>query len=162
MNAFCEHTDFRPVLAAISRYSSRKSALDISSPSLPIRSGGRTGLSSKENHISQYVSGKQCKAEILRFLAGEAHVGEDWLVGKNPRRNQKVSRMLLCQGGKEMREFKNRQNWNMSYMMSRGTGYGRSCQDGGRENTDSETQYWQSAPFSFRTPDEVIYDMRLD
>ncbi len=66
-----------------------------------VRAAEEQGIKLGKSHISQYVSGKTVpRAEILRFLAGELHVGEDWLVGKEPQEKSKVSGDAAVSGGK--------------------------------------------------------------
>lgn len=115
-----------------------------------IRIAAGQGVKLGKSHMSQYVSGKTVpRADILHFLAETLQVDEDWLIGK-----KNVS------GGKEMREFKKSSKLDHVLYDVRGP-----VVDEATRMEDAGTQVLKlnignPAPFGFRTPDEVIYDMR--
>ena len=100
------------------------------------------------------------RAEILRFLAGELHVGEDWLVGKEPQEKSKVSGDAAVSGGKEMREFKKSSKLEHVLYDVRGPVVEEAARMEGEGTQILKLNIGNPAPFGFRTPDEVIYDMR--
>nr|WP_083963406.1 aminotransferase class I/II-fold pyridoxal phosphate-dependent enzyme [Ruminococcus gauvreauii] len=126
-----------------------------------VRAAEEQGIKLGKSHISQYVSGKTVpRAEILRFLAGELHVGEDWLVGKEPQEKSKVSGDAAVSGGKEMREFKKSSKLEHVLYDVRGPVVEEAARMEGEGTQILKLNIGNPAPFGFRTPDEVIYDMR--
>ena len=124
-----------------------------------------------KSHMSQYVSGKTVpRAELLHFLAETLQVDEDWLSGKEqeekaPEYGAEISAEQNLQetektGGTKMREFKKSSKLNNVLYDVRGP-----VADEAMRMEESGTQVLKlnignPAPFGFRTPDEVIYDMR--
>ena len=124
-----------------------------------------------KSHMSQYVSGKTVpRAELLHFLAETLQVDEDWLSGKEqaekaPEYGAEISAEQNLQetektGGTKMREFKKSSKLNDVLYDVRGP-----VADEAMRMEESGTQVLKlnignPAPFGFRTPDEVIYDMR--
>ena len=124
-----------------------------------------------KSHMSQYVSGKTVpRAELLHFLAETLQVDEDWLSGKEqeekaPEYGAEISAEQNLQetektGGTKMREFRKSSKLNDVLYDVRGP-----VADEAMRMEESGTQVLKlnignPAPFGFRTPDEVIYDMR--
>ena len=126
-----------------------------------VRAAEEQGIKLGKSHISQYVSGKTVpRAEILRFLAGELHVGEDWLTGKEALERSKVSGDAAVSGGKEMREFKKSSKLEHVLYDVRGPVVEEAARMEGEGTQILKLNIGNPAPFGFRTPDEVIYDMR--
>lgn len=115
-----------------------------------IRIAAGQGIKLGKSHMSQYVSGKTVpRAEILHFLAETLQVDEDWLKGK-----QNVS------GGKEMREFKKSSKLDNVLYDVRGPVVDEAARMEAAGTQVLKLNIGNPAPFGFRTPDEVIYDMR--
>ena len=115
-----------------------------------IRIAAGRGIKLGKSHMSQYVSGKTVpRAEILHFLAETLQVDEDWLKGK-----QNVS------GGKEMREFKKSSKLDNVLYDVRGPVVDEAARMEAAGTQVLKLNIGNPAPFGFRTPDEVIYDMR--
>lgn len=143
-----------------------------------------------KSHISQYVSGKTVpRAEILNFLADALGVDADWLIGKqqNPvadkisdknmpgsattdtkttkknlihSNNDFIRNETIAQGGTKMRQFKKSSKLdNVLYDVR-----GPVVEEANRMEESGinvlKLNIGNPAPFGFRTPDEVIYDMR--
>ena len=136
------------------------------------------GVKLGRSHVSQYVSGKTVpRAEILNFLAETLDVSEEWLLGKeekiteNTEMEQKKGPDTAGKnktetgeednlGGSKMREFKKSSKLNNVLYDVRGP-----VVEEANRMEESGTQVLKlnignPAPFGFRTPDEVIYDMR--
>ena len=128
-----------------------------------IRAASEKGVKLGKSHISQYVNGKTVpRAEILSLLAGILQVDEDWLMGneiqeKNsgalpaPEKNEMENNSLA--GGKKMYQIKKSSKLNNVLYDVRGP----VVEDG---TQILKLNIGNPAPFGFRTPDEVIYDMR--
>lgn len=122
-----------------------------------------------KSHISQYVSGKTVpRADILHFLADTLHVDESWLLGETNEPKSEIQSMnpsthpveQIIQGEKTMREFKKSTKLNNVLYDVRGPvveAANRMEEDG---TQILKLNIGNPAPFGFRTPDEVIYDMR--
>ena len=118
-----------------------------------VRAAEEAGMKVGKSHISQYVSGKTVpRAEILDFLAQTLDVDTDWLSGSgvastimNPdtrrtfKKSTKLDNVLYDVRGPVVDEA-NRMERNGTHILKLNIG--------------------NPAPFGFRTPDEVIYDMR--
>ena len=118
-----------------------------------IHAAETAGVKVGKSHISQYVSGKTVpRAEILHFLSETLDVDADWLsgnggnavnLGTSPRRtfskSTKLDNVLYDVRGPVVDEA-NRMERNGTHILKLNIG--------------------NPAPFGFRTPDEVIYDMR--
>ncbi len=131
-----------------------------------IRAAAEQGVKLGKSHISQYVSGKTVpRADMLHFLAEVLQVNEDWLSGGSPTpsasdinwENHKKSEPL---GGKVMREFKKSTKLDNVLYDVRGpvVEEANRMEDAGTHVL--KLNIGNPAPFGFRTPDEVIYDMR--
>lgn len=143
-----------------------------------------------KSHMSQYVSGKTIPREgVLRFLAETLEVDADWLSGaalemqadkqkqngidgsengritQNEEAEEKPEKKSEKEkaensGGIRMREFKKSTKLNNVLYDVRGP-----VVDEANRMEEAGTQILKlnignPAPFGFRTPDEVIYDMR--
>ena len=123
-----------------------------------IRKAQESGIKLGKSHVSQYVSGKTLpREEILRFLSEILQVDPEWLTGGEaiPKRTENTDA-----GGKEMREFKKSSKLNHVLYDVRGP-----VVDEAERMEEAGTHILKlnignPAPFGFRTPDEVIYDMR--
>ena len=152
-----------------------------------VREAAACGVKLGKSHISQYVSGKTVpRADILRFLADALRTDVNWLSGEAPaagtaapgnyadsgteRSAGKDGREIKektekngngrAQGGRTMREFRKSSKLDNVLYDVRGP-----VVDEAERMEESGTQILKlnignPAPFGFRTPDEVIYDMR--
>jgi len=111
------------------------------------------GVKLGKSHISQYVNGKTLpRGDILHFLAETLQVDEEWLMGKE-KENQTL-------GEREMREFKKSSKLDNVLYDVRGpvVDEAERMEDAGMHIL--KLNIGNPAPFGFKTPDEVIYDMR--
>lgn len=141
-----------------------------------IRMAEEQGVKLGKSHMSQYVSGKTVpRAELLRFLADALNVEEAWLSGKEeaagkeptaqpeqpttpttepePIKNRQT-------GGITMREFKKSSKLDNVLYDVRGPVVDEASRMEEAGTHVLKLNIGNPAPFSFRTPDEVIYDMR--
>lgn len=113
------------------------------------------GIKLGKSHISQYVSGKTVpRAEILSFLADTLEVDEKFLLG-----NEKKETVTERKESNIMREFnKSSKLENVLYDVR-----GPVVDEAARMEADGthilKLNIGNPAPFGFRTPDEVVYDM---
>ncbi len=128
-----------------------------------IRKAQQKGIKLGKSHMSQYVAGKTApREELLSFLANALQVDADWLRGGTEKnRLQKSSEQKQENpGGSKMREFKKSSKLNHVLYDVRGP-----VVDEAERMEEAGTHILKlnignPAPFGFRTPDEVIYDMR--
>ncbi len=122
-----------------------------------------------KSHISQYVSGKTVpRKEILGFLAQALEVDPDWLLGKDETVMVKEesadnikSSILESKGkGDGMREFKKSTKLDNVLYDVRGPVVDEAARMENEGMQILKLNIGNPAPFGFRTPDEVIYDMR--
>ncbi|HIY59216.1 MAG TPA: aminotransferase class I/II-fold pyridoxal phosphate-dependent enzyme [Candidatus Eisenbergiella pullistercoris] len=112
------------------------------------------GVKLGKSQISQYVSGKTVpRADILRFLAQALETDEDWLAGRKAEGKTE---------GKEesMREFKKSTKLDNVLYDVRGPVVDEAARMEEEGMQVLKLNIGNPAPFGFRTPDEVIYDMR--
>lgn len=118
-----------------------------------IRYAQEQGVKLGKSHISQYVSGKTVpRADMVQFLAGALQVTPDWLNGNDL--------TLETEGETKMREFKKSSKLAHVLYDVRGPVVEEATR---MENTGTNVlklNIGNPAPFGFRTPDEIIYDMR--
>lgn len=118
-----------------------------------IRYAQEQGVKLGKSHISQYVSGKTVpRADMVYFLAGALQVDPDWLNGITPEQE--------TEGETDMREFKKSSKLDHVLYDVRGPVVEEATR---MENTGTNVlklNIGNPAPFGFRTPDEIIYDMR--
>lgn len=118
-----------------------------------IRYAQEQGVKLGKSHISQYVSGKTIpRADMVHFLAGALQVDPDWLNGITPEQE--------TEGETDMREFKKSSKLDHVLYDVRGPVVEEATR---MENTGTNVlklNIGNPAPFGFRTPDEIIYDMR--
>ena len=128
------------------------------------------GIKLGKSHISQYVSGKTVpRKEILQFLAGVLEVEPDWLLGKNEKTqtanktNEYPTEKFNFNNKKEgnsMREFKKSNKLENVLYDVRGPVVEEAARMEHEGTQVLKLNIGNPAPFGFRTPDEVIYDMR--
>ncbi len=134
-----------------------------------VRLAEEKGIKLGKSHISQYVSGKTVpRKEILQFLAGVLEVEPDWLLGKtedSPKENipkdvpeEKFN--FSKKEGSSMREFKKSGKLENVLYDVRGPVVEEAARMEHEGTQVLKLNIGDPAPFGFRTPDEVIYDMR--
>ena len=124
-----------------------------------VHAADRAGLKVGKSHISQYVSAKTLpRTDILHFLAEALGVEEDWLAGED----QVFDHTGTCSetSASPVRRFsKSSKLDNVLYDVR-----GPVVDEANRMERDGthilKLNIGNPAPFGFRTPDEVIYDMR--
>ena len=132
-----------------------------------IRMAAARNLKLGKSHMSQYVSGKTVpRAEILHFLAEALQVEESWLKGKdefcqNEPSEQLISNTTNLSGGLiNMRQFKKSSKLDHVLYDVRGPVVEEANKMEASGTQILKLNIGNPAPFGFRTPDEVIYDMR--
>ena len=128
-----------------------------------IRKAQQKGIKLGKSHMSQYVAGKTApREELLSFLANALQVECGVAAGRTEKnRLQKSSEHKQENpGGSKMREFKKSSKLNHVLYDVRGP-----VVDEAERMEEAGTHILKlnignPAPFGFRTPDEVIYDMR--
>ena len=129
-----------------------------------IRMAQERGIKLGKSHMSQYISGKNIpRADILHFLADVLTVDEDWL--KNGALDIKIysganNSKSICAGGEVMREFKKSTKLDNVLYDVRGPVVDEAARMEQAGTQILKLNIGNPAPFGFRTPDEVIYDMQ--
>lgn len=128
-----------------------------------------------KSHMSQYVSGKTVpRADIAHFLAAYLRVNEDWLMGKDVPMEEHAAILPDYAGeqpdhvddaseqpteGRTMRTFtKSHKLDNVLYDV-RGPVADEAARMEAAGTHILKLNIGNPAPFGFRTPDEVVYDM---
>ena len=128
-----------------------------------------------KSHMSQYVSGKTVpRADIAHFLAAYLRVNEDWLMGKDVPMEEHAAILPDFAGeqpdhvddaseqsteGRTMRTFtKSHKLDNVLYDV-RGPVADEAVRMEAAGTPILKLNIGNPAPFGFRTPDEVVYDM---
>ena len=153
-----------------------------------VRAAQSQGIKLGKSHISQYVSGKTVpRTDILLFLAKTLQVEEEWLIGisdmesdtaisanknrdlldKNDTSNtiqttsaEIISRDISNKEERTMREFKKSSKLDNVLYDVRGPVVDEAARMEEAGTHVLKLNIGNPAPFGFRTPDEVIYDMR--
>ncbi len=126
-----------------------------------IRAAEKKGLKLGKSHISQYVSGKTVpRAELLHFLAETLKVDETWLKAEEqPGIIEEEKEMDRKKGGSGMREFKKSSKLDHVLYDVRGPVVDEATHMEQSGIQVLKLNIGNPAPFGFRAPDEVIYDM---
>lgn len=128
-----------------------------------------------KSHMSQYVSGKTVpRADIAHFLAAYLRVNEDWLMGKDVPMEEHAAILPDFAGeqpdhvddaseqpteGRTMRTFtKSHKLDNVLYDVRGPVADEAARMEAGGTHI-LKLNIGNPAPFGFRTPDEVVYDM---
>lgn len=141
-----------------------------------VRAAENAGVKLGKSHVSQYVAGKTVpRADVLRFLALTLEVDEDWLRGAEAARGIEHEAAALAaeeridrsepagsvpQGGTKMREFKKSSKLDNVLYDVRGPVLEEAERMEAEGTHVLKLNIGNPAPFGFRTPDEVVYDMR--
>ena len=153
-----------------------------------VRCAQEKGVKLGKSHVSQYLSGKTIpRAEILHFIAETLQVEESWLLDENARtagkRTERTKEKTVNVEPKEkiikkteapekkspenqeaeestVREFKKSSKLNNVLYDVRGPVVEEASRMEAAGTQVLKLNIGNPAPFGFRTPDEVIYDMR--
>lgn len=136
-----------------------------------IQAAAGRGVKLGKSHMSQYVSGKTVpRADMLHFLAEALQVEEDWLKGEETAVIPAARNIALREedkykdgagiGGKKMREFRKSSKLENVLYDVRGPVVDEAARMEEAGTHVLKLNIGNPAPFGFRTPDEVIYDMR--
>lgn len=130
-----------------------------------VSEAAKAGVKLGKSHMSQYVSGKTVpRDDIMHFLAGALNVDEEWLKGgkidnRVKKSAEKTENQEKVSGGSSMREFKKSSKLNNVLYDVRGpvVEAANRMEEAGMHIL--KLNIGNPAPFGFRTPDEVVYDM---
>lgn len=150
-----------------------------------VRLAQEKGIKLGKSHISQYVSGKTVpRREILQFLADALEVDAAWLLGNDSdavsgdvgqktesskqdgkykssiNNTPELERPEEKGGDRSMREFKKSSKLDNVLYDVRGPVVEEAARMENEGTQVLKLNIGNPAPFGFRTPDEVIYDMR--
>lgn len=150
-----------------------------------VKRASEQGVKLGKSHVSQYLSGKTMpRSEILHFLADTLEVDAEWLKGNDvvtenvgekteketstrnvQKRNVPLDRNLKGRGKdmkeeSKVREFKKSSKLNNVLYDVRGPVVEEAARMEEAGTQVLKLNIGNPAPFGFRTPDEVIYDMR--
>lgn len=139
-----------------------------------IRMAQEQGMKLGKSHVSQYVSGKTVpRADVMRFLAYALGVTEEWLAGEEEPKTEKTQEKKPHKNemhekkeneekpeGNKMREFKKSSKLDNVLYDVRGPVVEEALRMEEAGTNILKLNIGNPAPFGFRTPDEVIYDMR--
>lgn len=126
-----------------------------------IRAAESRSIKLGKSHMSQYVNGKTVPRDnILRFLADILDREPGWLLGEDAEEKNEPSHEIELFGGNNMRTFKKSTKLDNVLYDVRGP-----VVEEANRMEEAGTQVLKlnignPAPFGFRTPDEVIYDMK--
>ena len=130
-----------------------------------VRAAAACGVKLGKSHISQYVSGKTVpRADTMRFLADALHVDEAWLRSGegniSPASQPAQTAHSKSSGERTMRTFKKSSKLDNVLYDVRGPVVDEAARMEENGTQILKLNIGNPAPFGFRTPDEVIYDMR--
>ena len=127
-----------------------------------IHAAAGQGVKIGKSHISQYVNGKNIpRADILHCLATILNVDEEWLKsGQTAEVSFQEQEHMESTGGRPMREFRKSSKLNNVLYDVRGPVVDEAARMEEAGTQILKLNIGNPAPFGFRTPDEVIYDMR--
>ncbi len=131
-----------------------------------IRAAEAAGVKLGKSQVSQYVSGKAVpRKNIMAFMAGALGVETEWLCGasdvlkeRNILKEQKE--FGVPKGEVKMREFKKSTKLDNVLYDVRGPVVDEAARMEENGTSVLKLNIGNPAPFGFRTPDEVIYDMQ--
>ncbi len=122
-----------------------------------LRIAEENGVKLGKSQISQYVSGKTVpRKDVLEFLAGVLEVDADWLKGSGEQEN--LNRPTENENA--IRTFGKSSKLNNVLYDVRGPVVDEAARMESEGTQVLKLNIGNPAPFGFRTPDEVIYDMR--
>lgn len=125
-----------------------------------LKAAESAGIKLGKSQISQYVNGKAVPREnIAQFLAKTLQVEKDWLYGKNEKKDVKIE-IEEKKGNSAMREFKKSTKLDNVLYDVRGPVVDEAARMEENGTHVLKLNIGNPAPFGFRTPDEVVYDMQ--
>lgn len=129
-----------------------------------INEAAEQGVKLGKSQISQYVSGKTIpRADILAFLAAALNVDQNWLIGKEDRNNTEQTDINSVKsdisGGSQMKTIKKSSKLDNVLYDVRGPVVDEASRMEEAGTEILKLNIGNPAPFGFRAPDEVIYDM---
>ena len=117
-----------------------------------------------KSQVSQYVSGKAVPREnIGTFLADVLDVDMEWLYGKDKANGNQIDstrQRVTVEGGSSMRTFKKSSKLDHVLYDVRGPVVDEASRMEEAGTHVLKLNIGNPAPFGFRTPDEVVYDMQ--
>ncbi len=134
-----------------------------------IRAADEQGIKLGKSYVSQYVSGKTVpRADMMCFLAQALQVDVAWLKGEVPEdspegRSVSTGKPLgtdQALEGQQMRTFRKSSKLDNVLYDVRGPVVDEAARMEEAGTQILKLNIGNPAPFGFRTPDEVIYDMR--
>ena len=132
-----------------------------------IREAEQAGVKLGKSHMSQYVSGKTIpRSGVLHFLAKTLQVSPAWLEGREEPADYLSASDIYqndkseSSGGRAMRTFKKSSKLDNVLYDVRGPVVDEAARMEADGTSVLKLNIGNPAPFGFRTPDEVIYDMR--
>ena len=150
-----------------------------------VRCAQEQGVKLGKSHVSQYLSGKTIpRAEILHFISGVLDVTEEWLMGNGDAEKRMNPEVMTPEAekhpedldgssekgaegmeqtveeGRKVREFKKSSKLDNVLYDVRGPVVEEASRMEAAGTQVLKLNIGNPAPFGFRTPDEVIYDMR--
>lgn len=122
-----------------------------------VRAAENSGVKLGKSHVCQYVSGKTVPRDnVMKFLAQLLEVDEKWLQYGN----EAGIDTEKTDGGKNMRVFKKSTKLDNVLYDVRGPVVEEAARMEQEGTQVLKLNIGNPAPFGFRTPDEVIYDMK--
>ena len=116
------------------------------------------GIKLGKSQVSQYVSGDAVpRRNIGEFIAKTLGIETDWLYGKTEEQKQDIEAWNI--GACEMREFKKSNKLDNVLYDVRGPVVEEANRMEANGTSVLKLNIGNPAPFGFRTPDEVVYDM---
>lgn len=128
-----------------------------------IRAADKKGVKLGKSQISQYISGKTFPRDnVRRVLADILSVDADWLAGGRSGAVVEIEQTNtdIIGGKTKMREFKKSTKLDNVLYDVRGPVVDEAARMEEAGTQVLKLNIGNPAPFGFRTPDEVIYDMR--
>ena len=121
-----------------------------------VRLAEAKGFKLGKSQLSQYLSGKTLpRKDMLRFLADTLETDPDWLLGK-----EKVAESTKKGSDEGMRKFNKSSKLDHVLYDVRGPVVEEAARMEDEGTQVLKLNIGNPAPFGFRAPDEVIYDMR--
>ena len=125
-----------------------------------VRLAENNGVKIGKSNISQYISGKITpRKETIRLLANILEVNEEWLIGVKDILSDNENNIEQTENS-FMRCFKKSSKLNNVLYDVRGPVVDEAARMESEGTQVLKLNIGNPAPFGFRTPDEVIYDMR--
>ena len=123
--------------------------------------GEKIGIKIGKSHLSQYLSGKtEPRRDILKVLAAALEVDQLWLAGDEVPMNEEKIEKVTEKEENIMKSFKKSQKLNNVLYDVRGPVVEEAARMEEAGMHVLKLNIGNPAPFGFRTPEEVIYDMR--